>query len=135
MLDIDHFKRINDQYGHAVGDQVLRQFALTLGEQLHESELFARLGGEEFAIIVPGLAPELAQFTAERLRRAVQDLHISEAGQRLPITVSIGLAGCATDTTAPSLDVLLAEADRALYRAKAHGRNRVEQAEGRRQQG
>ncbi|TLP64662.1 MULTISPECIES: GGDEF domain-containing protein [Pseudomonas] len=135
MLDIDHFKRINDQYGHAVGDQVLRQFALTLGEQLHESELFARLGGEEFAIIVPGLAPELAQFTAERLRRAVQDLHISEAGQRLPITVSIGLAGCATDTNAPSLDALLAEADRALYRAKAHGRNRVEQAEGRRQQG
>jgi diguanylate cyclase (GGDEF)-like protein len=77
MLDIDHFKRINDQHGHAVGDQVLRQFAQTLQEQLHEGELFARLGGEEFAIVVPGLAPELAQFSAERLRRAVQELHFS----------------------------------------------------------
>ncbi|QXH48914.1 diguanylate cyclase [Pseudomonas xanthosomatis] len=129
MLDIDHFKLINDQHGHAVGDQVLRQFALTVQEQLHEGELFARLGGEEFAIVVPGLAPELARFTAERLRRAVQDLPFSEAGVQVQITVSIGLAGCAFDAAAPSLDVLLAEADQALYRAKAQGRNRIEQAE------
>ncbi len=133
MLDIDHFKSVNDAHGHAVGDQVLRQFAGTLQDQLHNDELFARLGGEEFAVIIPGLAPERAKFTAERLRRAVQDLHVMQADQRLQITVSIGLAGCDADMPAPSLDELLASADQALYRAKAHGRNRVEQAEAQRQ--
>jgi diguanylate cyclase (GGDEF)-like protein len=128
MLDIDHFKAINDRYGHAVGDQVLRQFALTLQDQLHQGELLARLGGEEFAIVVPGLVPQQAGFTAERLRRAVQDLQIAHADQHLQITVSIGLAGCVDESPAPSLDALLAEADQALYRAKAHGRNRIELA-------
>ncbi|MCX2684869.1 diguanylate cyclase [Pseudomonas sp. DCB_AW] len=133
MLDIDHFKAINDAHGHAIGDQVLRQFARTLQDQLHEGELFARMGGEEFVVILPGLAPDRAKFTAERLRRAVQDLHVVHADHRLQITVSIGLDGCAADTPAPSLDELLARADQALYRAKAHGRNRVEQAEAQRQ--
>ena len=133
MLDIDHFKSINDAHGHAVGDQVLRQFAGTLQDQLHDGELFARLGGEEFVVILPGLAPDRAKFTAERLRRAVQDLHVVQADQHLQITVSIGLAGCAADMPAPTLDELLARADQALYRAKAHGRNRVEQAEPQRQ--
>lgn len=133
MLDIDHFKAVNDAHGHAVGDQVLRQFAGALQDQLHDSELFARLGGEEFVVIIPGLAPDRAKFTAERLRRAVQELHVVQADQRLQITVSIGLAGCAADTPAPTLDELLARADQALYRAKAHGRNRVEQAEAQRQ--
>ena len=129
MLDIDHFKTINDRHGHALGDQVLRQFSLALQDQLHEGELFARLGGEEFAIVMPGLAPEQARFSAERLRRTVQDLHITQADQRLQITVSIGLAGCPSATPSSSLDELLAQADQALYRAKAHGRNRIEQAE------
>lgn len=129
MLDIDHFKNINDQHGHAVGDQVLRQFSHTLQDQLHNGELFARLGGEEFVIILPGLAPDQAKFTAERLRRAVQDLCVVLAERRLQITVSIGLAGCGAQQPAPSLDTLLARADQALYRAKAAGRNRIEQAE------
>ncbi|MFJ4353219.1 diguanylate cyclase [Pseudomonas sp. NPDC089428] len=133
MLDIDHFKSINDLHGHAVGDQVLRQFARTLQDQLHDEELLARLGGEEFVVVLPGLAPERAQFTAERLRRAVQDLHLAQGDARLQITVSIGLAGCGADEASPSLDELLARADLALYRAKAHGRNRVEQAEPQRQ--
>ncbi|MFG0419630.1 diguanylate cyclase [Pseudomonas sp. zjy_8] len=132
MLDIDHFKSINDAHGHAVGDQVLRQFASTLQDQLHNDELIARLGGEEFVVILPGLAPERANFTAERLRRAIQDLHVVQADQRLQITVSIGVAGCDADMPAPSLDQLLASADQALYRAKARGRNRVEQAEAQR---
>ncbi|AVD89463.1 MULTISPECIES: GGDEF domain-containing protein [Pseudomonas] len=135
MLDIDHFKSINDRHGHGVGDEVLRQFARTLQDQLHEGELLARMGGEEFVVIVPGLAPDRARFTAERLRRAVQDLHVVKADVRLQITVSIGLDGCAADAPAPSLDELLARADLALYRAKAHGRNRVEQAEPLRDQG
>lgn len=133
MLDIDHFKSINDLHGHAVGDQVLRQFAMTLQEHLHDGELLARMGGEEFVVVIPGLAPERALFTAERLRRAVQDLHVAQGDARLQITVSIGLAGCAADAPAPSLDQLLASADQALYRAKAHGRNRIEQAEATRQ--
>ncbi|MGA9664335.1 MAG: GGDEF domain-containing protein, partial [Pseudomonas alloputida] len=132
MLDIDHFKSINDAHGHAVGDQVLRQFASTLQDQLHNDELIARLGGEEFVVILPGLAPDRANFTAERLRRAIQDLHVTQADQRLQITVSIGVAGCDADMPAPSLDELLASADQALYRAKARGRNRVEQAEAQR---
>ncbi|MGV2837182.1 GGDEF domain-containing protein, partial [Pseudomonas shirazensis] len=87
MLDIDHFKSINDRHGHGVGDQVLRTFAHALQEQLRDGELFARLGGEEFVVILPGLAPEHAQFTAERLRRAVQDLHLTHADPRLQMTV------------------------------------------------
>ncbi len=133
MLDIDHFKAINDRHGHATGDLVLRQFARTLQAQLHDDELVARLGGEEFVIVLPGLAPEHAHFTADRLRRAVQELHATQHDPRLQITVSIGLAGCEAHETAPSLDELLAQADQALYRAKARGRNRVEQAERERQ--
>lgn len=129
MLDIDHFKAINDRHGHGIGDQVLRQFSRTLQEHLHNDELFARLGGEEFVVILPGLAPERARLVAERLRRAVQDLHLTQNDPRLQITVSIGLDGCAANTPAPSLDELLARADKALYRAKAQGRNRVEQGE------
>ena len=132
MLDIDHFKSINDAHGHAVGDQVLRQFASTLQDQLHNDELLARLGGEEFVVMLPGLAPERAAFTAERLRRAIQDLQVVQADQRLQITVSIGVAGCNANMPAPGLEELLASADQALYRAKAHGRNRVEQAEAQR---
>lgn len=78
---------------------------------------------------MPGLTPEQARFSAERLRRTVQELHISQADQRLQITVSIGMAGCSTEHPSSSLDELLAQADLALYRAKAHGRNRIEQAE------
>ncbi|MFJ4153363.1 diguanylate cyclase [Pseudomonas sp. NPDC089752] len=133
MLDIDHFKSINDRHGHGVGDQVLRQFARTLQDQLQDGELLARMGGEEFVVLLPGLAPERAKFTAERLRRAVQDLHVAQRDARLQMTVSIGLDGCAADVAAPGLDELLARADQALYRAKAHGRNRVELAEAQRQ--
>ncbi|WAB96262.1 diguanylate cyclase [Pseudomonas putida] len=133
MLDIDHFKSINDRHGHGVGDQVLRLFARTLQDQLHGGELLARMGGEEFVVLLPGLAPERASFTAERLRRAVQDLHLAQGDGRLQITVSIGLDGCAGHEPAPNLDDLLARADQALYRAKAYGRNRVEVAKAQRQ--
>jgi len=133
MLDIDHFKSINDRHGHAVGDQVLRQFARSLQDQLNDGELLARMGGEEFVVMLAGLAPERATLIAERLRRAVQDLHLAQRDARLQITVSIGLDGCAADMAAPSLDELMARADEALYRAKARGRNRVEQAHAQRE--
>lgn len=125
MLDIDHFKTINDRHGHAHGDQVLRLFAKTVTDHLRGGELFARLGGEEFVVVLPGQSPEQGMFTAERLRRAIQELHVEQAGQVARITVSIGIGGCEADCTLDSLDSLLAQADQALYRAKAQGRNRV----------
>lgn len=125
MLDIDHFKTINDRHGHAHGDQVLRWFAKTVADHLRDGELFARLGGEEFVVVLPGQSPQQAKFTAERLRRAVQELHVEQAGQVSRITVSIGIGGCEADCTLDSPDGLLAQADQALYRAKAQGRNRV----------
>ncbi|HKS12187.1 MAG TPA: diguanylate cyclase, partial [Pseudomonas sp.] len=135
MLDIDHFKAINDRHGHAVGDQVLRQFAQTVGEQLQGGELFARFGGEEFVVLLPGQSPEQATFTAERLRRAVAEMSVVHFNQTVRITVSIGLGGCDADCPVASLDGLLAQADKALYRAKAHGRNRVALSELQRQPG
>ncbi len=125
MLDIDHFKAINDRHGHAVGDQVLRQFAHTVQEQLGPGALFGRLGGEEFAIVVPNVAPQAASFLAERLRRAIEELTVHEHGPALRISVSIGLVGRSAPSTVGDLDALLAQADQALYRAKAQGRNRV----------
>lgn len=129
MLDIDHFKAINDQHGHAVGDRVLRQFSEVIQEQLQPGELFARLGGEEFAIVVAGVTPNQAVFLAERLRREVQALTLEHAGYPVQITVSIGLAGYSPYLPAENLDSLLARADQALYQAKALGRNRVQQYE------
>lgn len=129
MLDIDHFKAINDRHGHAAGDQVLRECAQVLQAQLHDGELFARLGGEEFAIVIPGLAPAQSGFTAERLRRAVQELQIAGGVAPLRVTVSIGISGCSEQRPMVDLDALLLDADKALYRAKAQGRNRVEAAQ------
>ncbi|CAG8868730.1 hypothetical protein PS627_03112 [Pseudomonas fluorescens] len=125
MMDIDHFKAINDRYGHAHGDQVLRLFAQTVRDHLHGGELFARLGGEEFVVVLPGQSPEQGRFTAERLRRAVQELYVEQRGQVARITVSVGLGGCEAHGNLSSLDTLLAQADQALYLAKAQGRNRV----------
>ncbi len=128
MLDVDRFKSVNDHHGHAAGDRVLVAFASTVLATLRPGYLFGRLGGEEFAILLPQTTHGEARAFAERLRRAVEDHAVDIAdGCRLTITVSIGLA-FQTGIARPSLDALLAEADAALYRAKACGRNRVETA-------
>lgn len=121
VLDIDHFKRINDTYGHAAGDAVLRAVALALQESLREIDILGRIGGEEFAIVLPGTDIAQAGATAERLRMAVADQVVSHAGQALGVTVSLGLA----PLTGASLDAAMARADGNLYVAKAQGRNRV----------
>ncbi len=125
MLDIDHFKRFNDTYGHESGDIVLRQFAQAIKSALREGELIARYGGEEFTVIMHGTARE-ALTLAERLRRAIAALSFKQFtnnGEEVRITMSIGIAEFPTSGT--SLEQVLKAADLALYQAKDSGRNCV----------
>ncbi len=125
MLDVDRFKPINDEYGHAVGDEVLVSLTGQISALLRQGDLFGRIGGEEFAILLPGVPQPAALALAERLRDCCARLRVPVEGREpLAITVSIGLVwgvagpGC-------SLQHLLKQADDALYRAKRAGRDRV----------
>jgi len=124
ILDIDGFKKINDTYGHMAGDQVLKDFVSTLQCNIRRTDILARLGGEEFGIILQNTGQENASITAEKLRMAVekQACVVSE-GQIVNVTVSIGLA--AANGEVQSFGTLLKNADAALYRAKDQGRNKV----------
>jgi diguanylate cyclase (GGDEF)-like protein len=125
MLDLDHFKHINDSHGHGVGDQVLKAFAGVLRRAIRRMDVPGRLGGEEFAVILPGASLDGARQLAERVRRAVMEMQVPDAlGQPIPVTVSIGLASFEPET--PVAEALLTRVDEALYRAKTMGRNRVE---------
>ncbi|MFA7269538.1 MAG: diguanylate cyclase [Sterolibacterium sp.] len=124
MLDLDHFKHINDTYGHACGDAMLKHFAALMCSELRKIDSVGRVGGEEFAIILPGAAVDEARIFAERIRQKVMDTPLMQDGQVIPITVSIGITTMqASDASA---DTALIRADQALYRAKENGRNRVE---------
>lgn len=127
MVDIDHFKPINDKYGHPFGDAVIQRIAEVLGNMSRDSDVVCRYGGEEFAIILRDTPSDGAMTVAERMRKAVETLQLTCGKTPVPVTVSIGVAGSdrvgnATD----SGEHLLEAADRALYRAKEAGRNRVE---------
>ncbi|KAI3611259.1 hypothetical protein D8I24_0248 (plasmid) [Cupriavidus necator H850] len=122
LMDIDHFKRINDQHGHLVGDRVLAHFAQTVGRALRHTDYLGRFGGEEFVVLLPHTGAEAAFAVAERVRQAVEQ-QTALAGQPA-CTASLGLASI--EAGEATLDELLARADLALYRAKADGRNRVE---------
>ena len=126
MVDLDHFKEINDQFGHAAGDQVLREFVDCVGDLLRESDLVGRLGGEEFAILLPGAGLDEAVMTAERLRAVVEMLRVDWNGSQVEVTASFGVA--AFELPDDTLDQVLSRADRALYNAKSGGRNRIERA-------
>ena len=128
MIDIDHFKRINDAWGHAAGDAVLVAVAQTLLAAARQLDAVGRLGGEEFALLLPRTGAEDALATAERLRRQLSDMVIAWKQQPLQLSVSIGVAG-ADDADEPPEQVL-ERADQALYRAKRAGRDRVELAAG-----
>jgi two-component system, cell cycle response regulator len=123
MIDIDHFKSINDQHGHPAGDRVLQGLALSCWDALEEEDVLARFGGEEFAVLVPDLAPPAAFELAERVRRRIGELRVPlDSGHTVTITASIGVG-----TALPEDDhwePLIARADAALYRAKREGRNR-----------
>ena len=125
MIDIDHFKQVNDRFGHAVGDRALKAATAAIRANLREIDSFGRLGGEEFAAMLPETSLAGALLVAERLRQAVAaiDLPLGEGQPPLRITASLGVAERTSE--ASGLDQILARADTALYRAKAAGRNRV----------
>ena len=127
MVDIDHFKRVNDHYGHLAGDHVLRHIVGVLRQRLRASDVLGRYGGEEFMVLLPGTDLHGAAQLAEQLRQAVQAAPCEWQGQRIPFTVSIGVAASADTPADPSRtsEALLQAADQALYRAKDGGRNRV----------
>ncbi|HEY7459688.1 MAG TPA: diguanylate cyclase [Xanthobacteraceae bacterium] len=122
MFDLDHFKKINDRFGHAVGDRALQVFARTAAARLRATDIIGRLGGEEFAAILPATSLLSAAVAAERVRTAFQEAAREIDGLPIAATVSIGAA--ATEEVDCDIEALLAEADRALYAAKAGGRNR-----------
>ncbi|HEY9102688.1 GGDEF domain-containing protein [Chitinimonas sp.] len=123
-IDFDHFKQLNDRYGHAAGDEALIQFSAMVREELRDVDIFARLGGEEFAIVLLNAPEAGARIVAERLRKRVEDLVLHTASGPIWFTASIGVAVLAEYEN--DLEPLLHEADRALYEAKQAGRNRVE---------
>jgi diguanylate cyclase (GGDEF)-like protein len=120
VMDLDHFKAVNDTLGHLAGDTVLRRVGEIIGHTLRRSDVCGRIGGEEFAVVLPHTSEDAALGIAEKLRKAIADESIPCGGQRLKITISIGVAAGAYDLAA-----LLAHADKAMYRAKAQGRNQV----------
>ncbi len=125
MIDMDHFKLVNDTYGHPVGDQALIFVAKLLKKGIRPGDTLARYGGEEFAVILPNCSLQYAIQVAERLRHATEQASIPIAGkQPLSFTISIGVAEI-RDTPKPDLKRLVKTADEALYEAKSLGRNRI----------
>ncbi|MDP2559697.1 sensor domain-containing diguanylate cyclase [Psychrobium sp. 1_MG-2023] len=121
MLDLDEFKEINDQFGHAAGDQVLKDFCQTINDQLRPYDIFGRLGGEEFAILLPETDNATALLIAERLRESVEKMTALYGSCQIKVTVSIGLSSYTKGT----LDQAMSSADRCLYQAKSSGRNQI----------
>jgi diguanylate cyclase (GGDEF)-like protein/PAS domain S-box-containing protein len=125
LLDIDHFKSVNDSYGHAVGDAVLNEVVRRINSVLRKYDSLGRFGGEEFLLIVPGADSAKANKVFERIRSMVGEHDMKAVSPHIRVTVSLGVVTC---TGKASLDELITLADRALYQAKNNGRNRVEQA-------
>jgi len=123
MFDIDHFKQINDTYGHAAGDDALKQVALRVSEIVREVDVMGRLGGEEFALILPDTSRTSALLLAERLRQGLHELNVHCGSARIPVTASFGVV--ARSGPLKTLEQLICAADHAMYRAKQAGRDRV----------
>ena len=123
LMDLDHFKQVNDRHGHAMGDAVLKAFSGVLLEVLRESDLAARVGGEEFAVLLPSTTAEEAQIPLERIRQLLSARVVELDGQQVSVSVSIGVCEWREELDSP--DAWLAQADLALYAAKDGGRNRL----------
>ena len=124
ILDIDHFKAVNDTHGHNAGDEILKSFSSCIRKAARTADLVCRLGGEEFVVVMPDTSLVVATRIAERIRSAIEaeSFPLDEQGGTIPVTVSIGLADRGLDANP---DALFKRADRALYASKASGRNRV----------
>jgi diguanylate cyclase (GGDEF)-like protein len=122
-LDLDHFKAINDRHGHEAGDAVLQRFSDSVRSCIRSEDLFARVGGEEFVVVLPDCSPEIARQLAERIRAQVEALEFSAREARMRVTVSLGVGA---STRRHGFQALMRVADQALYEAKRRGRNRVE---------
>jgi diguanylate cyclase (GGDEF)-like protein len=127
FFDLDHFKQVNDSYGHLAGDAVLAEFVTLAKDALRLEDLVARYGGEEFAVLLRGTPEEPASLVAERIRHGVADHPFEHEGQRMKVTVSIGVASLVPNKRDTPLELVQA-ADEALYAAKSEGRNRVARA-------
>jgi len=125
LIDLDWFKRVNDAYGHPTGDEVLRTFAITVFANIRNTDRFGRYGGEEFLLVLPDTANDVAARTLDRLRAIVAELDWSAFSPGMRVTIS---AGVATLKPVETADTFLARADNALYAAKARGRNRIASA-------
>jgi diguanylate cyclase len=125
LIDLDHFKRINDTHGHPMGDEVLRTFAITMFANIRSADRFGRYGGEEFLLLLPDMPNDGAAHALDRLRAIIADLDWSAFSPGMKVTLSAGVATLKPNETT---DSLLARTDRALYAAKAQGRNRIARA-------
>jgi diguanylate cyclase (GGDEF)-like protein len=121
MLDIDHFKKINDTYGHQTGDEVIREVVNRIRQNCRSSDLLARYGGEEFVLLLPGTGSDAAAL-AERVRADVAAFPVPTSSGPVPVSISVGLSYL---DPSDEIDALLARADKRLYEAKSAGRNRV----------
>ncbi|HEY3600031.1 MAG TPA: diguanylate cyclase [Paraburkholderia sp.] len=122
LFDLDHFKKINDQFGHVAGDFVLREMAQRVAGVVRSQDTFGRFGGEEFALLLPCTPLEDAMLVAEKIRNTIGDQSVDVQGVSVPVTASVG--GAAARTGVPAYEALINEADAALYTAKRQGRNR-----------
>jgi diguanylate cyclase (GGDEF)-like protein len=122
-IDVDHFKTINDTFGHDIGDEALKLIAKSIVSAVRETDLVGRVGGEEFCVFIPGQSPESVRTVAERIRSAINETVFDARGKPYRLSVSIGGVVFDRDTT---FDDLYRDADKRLYRAKETGRNRVE---------
>ncbi|CAN5481185.1 hypothetical protein BH11PSE11_BH11PSE11_29340 [soil metagenome] len=123
LIDIDHFKLVNDMYGHAAGDELLQRFALAINASLRDSDIFGRIGGEEFVVVAPHGGISAATQLAQRLMEKVAQIDLPWDGGKSPITMSIGISIC--DAADSSIEAPIERADAAMYLAKEQGRNRI----------
>ena len=124
MFDIDHFKQVNDTYGHVVGDRVLRDISTLIRQGIREGDILLRYGGEEFMVILPGASKEDAYTIADRVRHMVRDHKTVYGENQINVTISVGLDSMPESSVSGELE-LIANADEALYRSKNSGRDKV----------